>query len=251
MPARHAYARNAGWKYLLIVLHSTESHDRPDSADDLRGVGSWFQNPQAAGSAHVCTDDDGNSARYVGDKLKAYACAQFNSVSLSIEQIGFAAQGKAEWEAAQLRETARWIAHWSIRHGIPITHGAVSGGTVTQRGVITHKALGALGGGHHDPGAAYPFDEVLRLARRFKYERLHPDGVPPYPGTPLDRDSRGTNVLLWQRQMRNRGWELPADGHYGLRDARVCQRFQAKKGLHADGIVGPKTWEATWRAPAG
>jgi NAD kinase len=39
-------------------------------------------------SAHVCTDGDGNSARYVPDAAKAWHCAGFNSQSLGVEQIG-------------------------------------------------------------------------------------------------------------------------------------------------------------------
>ncbi len=87
-------------------------------------------------------------------------------MSLSIEQIGRAASEK--WTRDEIRETARWIARWSKMHGIPIRKGAVNGGQVTRSGVVTHKMLGQLGGGHVDPGDRYPFDAVLNLARFYR-----------------------------------------------------------------------------------
>jgi N-acetyl-anhydromuramyl-L-alanine amidase AmpD len=144
----------------LIVVHTTESHNRPGNAD-LAAIGDWFNNPAAQASSHVCTDADGTSARYVPDSRKAWAQAAFNSRALSIEQIGQAAQGK--WADAELDETARWIARWSKKYGIPIRRSDGS-----RSGVTRHMDLGAAGGGHSDPGVRYPIDDVLRRARAFK-----------------------------------------------------------------------------------
>lgn len=154
----------------LIVLHSTESQNVPKSARDLAGVASWFHNDESDVSAHVITDADGHSARCVSDRLKAWACMSFNSASLNIEQIGAAAQPK--WERREWMETARWIAYWSHKYGIPIRKGAVSGESVTRSGIVTHKMLGAAGGGHVDPGAAYPLNKVLEEAARIKRLRF-------------------------------------------------------------------------------
>jgi hypothetical protein len=103
---------------------------------------------------------------YVNSKLKAWHCALFNSRSLGIEQIGFAEQG--HWPTAQLLETARWIARWSQMYDIPIQLGSIKGSNVSRAGVVTHKMLGPSGGGHIDPGPAYPFSKVLAYARAFK-----------------------------------------------------------------------------------
>lgn len=160
-------ARTAGIKLELIVLHSTESSNVPNSATDLEGVAGWFANPSAQVSAHVITDADGHSARCVPDLLKAWHVAEFNSAALGIEQIGHAADLDWSKRDAQLDETARWIARWNQRHGIPIRRGAVSGASVQAAGVVTHAQLGAAGGGHTDPGTHYPVDEVIRRAARF------------------------------------------------------------------------------------
>ncbi|MFL5901257.1 MAG: N-acetylmuramoyl-L-alanine amidase [Solirubrobacterales bacterium] len=152
----------------LMVLHSTESHNRPGDSD-LAGVSGWFDNPSAQVSCHVVVDADGHSARCVPDRLKAWQVGTYNSAALGIEQIGHALQGRLAWRRSwrQLRETARWLAHWSILHGIPLRRAAVAGGAVTRSGVITHAELGAEGGGHFDPGA-YPFNRVLWLARAYR-----------------------------------------------------------------------------------
>lgn len=149
----------------IVVLHSTESANVPGRSD-LEGVAGWFANPSAEVSAHVVVDGEGHSARCVSDRLKAWACVSYNSASLNVEQIGFASQEK--WPREQLEETARWIAEWSIMHGIPIRRARVAGGLVIRSGVTTHKKLGAAGGGHVDPGPAYPLKAVLRRARRIK-----------------------------------------------------------------------------------
>lgn len=165
--------RGAGVPLNLIVLHDTEGSNVPDSISDLTGLGDWFANPAAQASSHVATDGDGNSARFVSDRRKAWHCMGYNSASLGIEQVGFASQSRSIWlrNWRQLRETARWIAYWSFHYGIPIRRGAVSGGVVTRAGVLRHMDLGAIGGGHSDPGPNYQFNRVLWLARAYKAAR--------------------------------------------------------------------------------
>jgi N-acetyl-anhydromuramyl-L-alanine amidase AmpD len=167
----HTSARISGVRVNLIVLHSTESANY-DGKRDLEGVAGWFANPASQVSCHVIVDNDGHSARCVADSRKAWHCSAYNSASLGIEQIGYAADGEDAWRRKddELREAARWIAAWSIRHEIPIQKAEVTRGHVTRAGITTHKALGELGGNHSDPGA-YPFDHVLRLAREIKRKR--------------------------------------------------------------------------------
>lgn len=154
---------------LLIVLHSTESHNVPKSARDLEAIAGWFATPAAQVSAHVVVDGDGHSARCVPDRRKAWTCGQFNSASLNIEQVGFADYGRLGWRRRwrELRETARWIARWSKKYGIPIRLGAVDGPSVARSGVVKHATLGLAGGGHTDPGE-YPMRRVLILARMYR-----------------------------------------------------------------------------------
>lgn len=151
----------------LIVLHATVSHNRR-GLTDLQAIGHYFQRPVDA-SSHVCVDNEANSARYVPDSEKAWHCAAYNRMSLGIEQI-LPADG-TEITRAMYRETARWVAYWSKKYGIPIQHASVSGGRVIRRGVIFHSQLGSLGGGHSDPGRNYSMNRVLYAARYYRKHR--------------------------------------------------------------------------------
>jgi hypothetical protein len=152
-------------RYLLAVLHDTEGWNY-DGTADLSGIVSFFGRSSTQASSQVCTDDDGLSARIVTDSDTAWHCADFNPVSLGIEQVGFAAQRR--WSRKELKETARWLAQWSHEYGIPLRRGIVRGSTVVQSGVVTHKQLGVPGGGHTDPGSGYPVRRVLRWAKLYR-----------------------------------------------------------------------------------
>jgi N-acetyl-anhydromuramyl-L-alanine amidase AmpD len=158
-----------GAKIKLLVLHSTESHNRPGNSD-LAAIAAYFDQSAVQASSHVVIDADGNSARCVSDDRKAWTCAGFNSWSLNIEQIGIAAEG--DWPKPELDECARWLARWSIKHDVPLRRGAVSGSAITKSGVVTHSQLGAVGGGHSDPGSAYPVSKVIARAKEIKHELL-------------------------------------------------------------------------------
>lgn len=164
-PSPNQSARTS--KISLIVIHDTESHNR-EGASDLQAIGDLFARSSFEASAHVCTDGEGQSARYVPDDRKAWHCVSYNSAAVGVEQIGFASQG--EWPEAQVKETARWVARWAHRHGVPIRRARTLGGRVLRSGVTTHSTLGSAGGGHTDPGAKYPMSHLLGLARQYKAE---------------------------------------------------------------------------------
>jgi len=46
--------------------------------------------------------------------------------------------------------------------------------------------------------------------------------------------------------MAERGWLLGEDGEYGSQSRQACISLQRQLGLEPDGIVGPKTWRATF-----
>jgi len=154
-----------GEKPRLIVIHDTESPERKGKGD-LIAVTDYLARLGVYASTHVVTDGDGLSARSVKDGDKAWHCASYNGISLGIEQIGYASRDKEDWPDRQLKETARWVAKWSKKYGIPIEH--IS--NLSKSGVVTHAQLGAAGGGHHDPGPGYPMRRMLRFAREFRAE---------------------------------------------------------------------------------
>ncbi|MBE9141402.1 peptidoglycan-binding protein [Nodosilinea sp. LEGE 07088] len=96
------------------------------------------------------------------------------------------------------------------------------------------------------------WEESFDVSSRFDRDVsvLEQDSL-PYPGylfryiegQTLTRDE---NVETWQRQMRERGWQLAVDGFYGPESEGIARQFQQAKDLAVDGIVGPNTWRETF-----
>lgn len=61
---------------------------------------------------------------------------------------------------------------------------------------------------------------------------------------PLKRGSHGAAVKRLQRALHVQ----PVDGAFGTGTARAVRRFQRRHLLHADGVVGPATWDMIRRA---
>lgn len=134
----------------IIVLHSSEM---PGGSGYLNNLYTTLD--QQGLSVQIGVNTDGSCARYFSDLEIAYDVTAYNDQALGIEQAGYAAQ--SSWPHAQTETTAKWVAYWANKYGIPIVHS-------TTHGICTHKDLGAAGGGHVDPGPAYPFNEVLKEA---------------------------------------------------------------------------------------
>jgi len=61
----------------------------------------------------------------------------------------------------------------------------------------------------------------------------------------LKQGSKGDAVKGLQNALKARGYHLGAvDGVFGSATTKAVKQFQSDFGLEADGIAGPKTWEA-------
>ena len=59
----------------------------------------------------------------------------------------------------------------------------------------------------------------------------------------LRLDSRGAAVTTLQNKLKAAGFNPgAADGHFGPKTLAAVKAFQQARGLTADGVVGPKTW---------
>jgi peptidoglycan hydrolase-like protein with peptidoglycan-binding domain len=83
----------------------------------------------------------------------------------------------------------------------------------------------------------------LEQAREMVKALQAPPPLPAAPGSPvLRRGSSGPKVRDVQNALRVGGFPLTLDGDFGPATDRALRAFQAKHGLTADGVVGPKTW---------
>jgi len=77
-----------------------------------------------------------------------------------------------------------------------------------------------------------------------------PVAAPAAPATPpptLKEGARSDTVRILQQLLVNNGASIAVDSAFGPKTTAAVKAFQKKKGLAADGIVGPKTWAALGR----
>jgi hypothetical protein len=128
----------------------------------------YFQGDVGA-SSQVCIDNNrGKIWECVNRNNGAWTQCNYNSVSVSAEQSGYASWSRDYWlnnRENELRNTAEWIAEEAKKFGIPLrilTAGEAQGGGA---GICQHMNLGSSGCGHSDCGSNYPIDKVLEWAK--------------------------------------------------------------------------------------
>lgn len=109
--------------------------------------------------------------------------------------------------------------------------------------------------GNTDVAGGRTGGKVMRKARSYKglsfvrppYAEPKPAPAPKKAAPPdpvLRIGNRGQAVLNIQRALVKHGQRLVLDGDFGPATRRAVIAFQRKRGLVADGIVGPATWAA-------
>ncbi len=155
-------------KIELLVLHSMESSEKPQTAEN---VAAWFAGPNAPrASAHYCVDQD-SIVQCVRDEDQAWHAPGANSRGIGIEMAGRAAQTAAEWDdlpsRAMLAHVEQLLIHLCIRYQIPAR---VLGPQSLLRGfsgITTHDFVSKAWrkSTHWDPGPHFPlFALVARVA---------------------------------------------------------------------------------------
>ena len=54
----------------------------------------------------------------------------------------------------------------------------------------------------------------------------------------------GDQVAALQAMLAAKGFAIPTDGHFGVATDTAVKQFQQSRGLQADGVAGPHTWQA-------
>jgi peptidoglycan hydrolase-like protein with peptidoglycan-binding domain len=65
-------------------------------------------------------------------------------------------------------------------------------------------------------------------------------GASNYPV--LSKGSEGDLVVWAQEHLRGAGAHLGVTGYFGRKTRRAVKRFQRRRGLRADGVLGARTW---------
>lgn len=167
----------------LIVVHSMELDERPDTAE---GCASYFRTTSVKASAHCCADTN-SAVDCVHDMDVAYAAPGANHNGWHLELAGRARQSRAEWldaygTAMLMGPAAAVVSEKAQLHRIPLLYVTASqlraGGA---RGVTTHHQVSLAFGQstHTDPGGGFPMDVLLDAARRYGTPTMMGDDMDP------------------------------------------------------------------------
>jgi len=149
----------------LVVLHTMESSEKPDTAE---GVARWFAgstSPEA--SAHYCVDSD-SVVQCVRENDVAWGAPGANRIGVQVELAGRASQTAADWadvySSALLARAAGLVADVCRRHAIPATFVDAAGLLRGERGVTTHAEVSKAWkrSTHWDVGPGFPMAAFLR-----------------------------------------------------------------------------------------
>ncbi|MGW2221668.1 peptidoglycan recognition protein family protein [Nonomuraea sp. NPDC001684] len=237
----------------LIVMHSMEAPEKPETAEN---VARWFATSSPKTSAHVCVDPN-SAVRCVDDDDTAWAAPNANADGLHIEMAGYARQKRADWlDAASLgtmKQAAKVAAAWVKKYDIPVRHLTPAQVRAGQKGFCAHVDVTRAypgTGSHTDPGNGFPWDKFLALVK------AEVDGKPVKPaawsrtlvyvkGKPY---MKGADVEAWQGLLDELGYDVDVDGLYGADSTAATKKLQAKAGLLVTGSVDRATWQAGQKA---
>jgi N-acetyl-anhydromuramyl-L-alanine amidase AmpD len=160
------------WQW--IVIHCTESSERPNSA---RNVAQWFAKPWdgkrkvwVKASAHFVVDAK-EVIQCVPEDRIAYHARGLNTRSLGIELVGTAAQTREQWlddfGVGLFANAARLVQDLARKYSIPLDDEILAAGILRNNGgVTTHKEVTAaykVPGGHLDPGKNFPMSALIHV----------------------------------------------------------------------------------------
>lgn len=155
----------------LIVLHSMESGEKPDTAEN---VAAWFAGetaPQA--SAHYCVDND-SIVQCVKDQDIAWAAPGANRNGIHIEHAGKASQSAEEWNDEYSRNVIVMSAGLSSilckKYDIPVRFLTAEDLVRNGRGITTHAEVSKAfhQSDHWDPGPGFPTSTYIYLVSSIK-----------------------------------------------------------------------------------
>lgn len=245
------YTRGRTSSIDVLVIHTMENKENPDSAEN---IANWFAGSSAPeASAHYCIDAN-SVIRCVRDEDVAWHAPGANHDGIGFEHAGTARQTGRDWEdefsRAMLARSANLVAEKCAQYKIPPVWLYPADLQAGRRGITSHNNVSKAFGRstHWDPGEGFNVQRYLRLVRKNLRERGKevPPGNDLKPNPPtVGRGDSGWRVKSVQRRLAYHGFDPgTTDGDFGPRTEEAVKSFQKSRDLDVDGVVGPMTWKA-------
>lgn len=164
----------------LIVVHTMESAEKPDTAEN---VARWFAGhsaPKASPHFNIDLDSIVQSVR-IHDVAWTAPGANHNGIHL--EHAGRASQAPRDWldpySVAMLARSAKLAGHLCRAYKIPVRYVTPAMLKDGKRGITTHHAvtIAFRKGTHTDPGKDFPMAMYLGLVRAYKAAEIRVPGI--------------------------------------------------------------------------
>jgi N-acetyl-anhydromuramyl-L-alanine amidase AmpD len=248
------YTRGRSNAIDILVIHTMESPEKPDTAES---VANWFAGASAPeASAHYCIDSN-SIVQCVRDEDVAWHAPGANHNGLGFEHAGRAAQTAKDWSGAysqaMLELSAALVAQKCEEHHIPVAWLQSADLRAGKRGITGHVQVSDAfkRSDHRDPGTSFPVEAYLALVRAHMGDAWVPPHEhraaikAPAQDPMLKEGASGYQVRRLQRLLAQHGFDPGTiDGAYGPATAAAVKNAQKANGLRADGIAGPLTWHA-------
>jgi N-acetyl-anhydromuramyl-L-alanine amidase AmpD len=176
MPAKYFTRVTGTRKVRLVVIHSMESQEKGDTAEN---VARYFQNIPRPASAHLCVDAD-SIVQCVRDNDVAFAAPGVNRDGIHIELAGYSKQTEAEWldpyGVLMLDKAANAAAQYCLKFDLPVAHLSLQELKDGKRGIIGHWDATQTykpNAGHTDPGQNFPWAFFIKRVGEH-HARLQP-----------------------------------------------------------------------------
>ena len=203
-----------------------------------------FQNGSENVSAHYALrNSDGYASQMVHHEDKAWHAGgtNYNEYSIGLEHGGNVST--TEFTDAMYRKSANIVGYICDEYGIPKQRpsGVAPCDATDGGGIIGHHQVPESDCGyndHTDPGSNWDWDYYMDLVGGTN------GGGGSYSWPTYSRGDQAEAVYSIQYLLEQAGHNLNYhDGIYGSEVENNVAQFQSARGLAADGVVGPNTWE--------
>ena len=152
----------------LIVLHTMESPENDDTAENVAGLFAGRSGTAPLASAHACVDNN-SVVLCLPPTATAFAAPGANADGYQIEQSGRAAQGISGWADAysqsMLRLSAAHARSIAQAAGIPLVYLTDAQLAAGAAGFVGHDQVSRVykRSDHTDPGPDFPWAQYMSL----------------------------------------------------------------------------------------